>query len=498
MNDTTKTALLIFSLALLFLSGVLFFISKSQFDQTVGQIPEGSSIGSYPVGGADIASVLDAVQAIYESPIELTYLGSRIQLQPKDLGFGLNREETLNRFNNALAEASAGNTLLAYLFGQSHSEPVHSELIFTEDTDAVRSLLTDEIAPRYDRPAQAKQPAEDGTRFLPGHSGTALDAEAAVPLILEALRSDTDRSVELPVEEIPEPKAALVNLEIILRNVIDTWQDEGQVTEVYFSDPQTNEWFDIARRDRSDLIPEISFTAASTMKLPIMISSYARMDEEPTPITQKMLRLMITESKNDQTDWMMENIIGGEYAPLTVTEDMHLLGMKNSFLSGYFYLGAPLLALVETEANTRTDVSLKPDVYNQTTPRDMGTLMDALYRCEANGDGLLFDVLPDQITQHECEEMIQLLKDNHLPYLISAGVPDTVEVAHKHGWIEETDGLLHTMSNIGAVYSPGGDYILSIYTYHPENLIFDEGNTLFSQISAAVYDYFNPTAAEED
>ena len=91
--------------------------------------------------------------------------------------------------------------------------------------------------------------------------------------------------------------------------------------------------------------------------------------------------------------------------------------------------------------------------------------------------------------------MIGLLKDNHLPYLISAGVPDSVEVAHKHGWIEENDGLLHTMGNIAAVYSPGGDYILSIYTYHPENLIFEEGSTLFANISSAVYGFFNPDSA---
>ena len=93
--------------------------------------------------------------------------------------------------------------------------------------------------------------------------------------------------------------------------------------------------------------------------------------------------------------------------------------------------------------------------------------------------------------------MIGLLEDNHLPYLISAGVPDNVEVAHKHGWIEENDGLLHTMGNIAAVYSPGGDYILSSYTWHPENLIFEEGSTLFAQISSAVFNYFNPEGAED-
>ena len=281
----------------------------------------------------------------------------------------------------------------------------------------------------------------------------------------------------------------------MLRIVMDPLQDRGQITEVYLSDPSLDRSFDIARRDHSDLPPEIAFTAASTMKLPIMISSYIRMDEPPSAFTMKTLRLMITESKNDQTDWMMENIIGGPLAPLAVTEDLQKLGLNNSFLAGYFYLGAPLLDLVQTDANTRTDINVRPDVYNQTTAADMGILMDALYRCSRDGSGLLTVTFPEKITQAECTEMIGLLKDNHLPYLISAGVPDHVEVAHKHGWIEENDGLLHTMGNIAAVYSPSGDYILSIYTYHPENLIFEEGSTLFANISSAVYAFINPESA---
>ena len=88
--------------------------------------------------------------------------------------------------------------------------------------------------------------------------------------------------------------------------------------------------------------------------------------------------------------------------------------------------------------------------------------------------------------------MIDLLKNNKLPYLITAGIPDSVEIAHKHGWIEESDDLLHTMSNIAIVFSPNGDYILSIYTWHPTNLVFENGNRLFSAISNAVYNYFNP------
>ena len=483
--------LLFIALSLLFLAGVLTFLSYQRYLSIEPILPEGSVIADIPIAGLRPDEAVERVKAVYGQPVILSYEGELIRLEiPDNIDYEALEKDLTTRFNDIYKE----NTFLNYLSGKSfRTEPVRMEIPFHELPDPVETFLTEEVVPRYDIPAIPTQP--DGNSFRAGHPGRELDIEAALPLIDAARRSGDSRFAELPVRHTEQPSADIRNLEIRLRSVLDSYQDKGQVTEVYLSDPASNQSFDLARRDQEDLSPEIAFTAASTMKLPIMISSYARMDEPPNAFTMKMLRLMITESKNDQTDWMMENIIGGPLAPYAVTEDMEKLGLGNSFLAGYFYLGAPLLNFFTTEANSRTDINLRPDVYNQTTAADMGILMDALYRCEKNGSGLLIETFPGKITQAECGEMIGLLKDNHLPYLISAGVPDSVPVAHKHGWIEEDDGLLHTMGNIGAVYSPGGDYILSIFTWHPENLIFDEGNLLFSQISAAVYGFFNPEPA---
>ena len=484
--------LLFISFSLLFFAGVLTFLSWQRYRSIDRVIPDGSMIGDIPITGLSVDEAVERVRAVYGLPVDLDYLGSTIRLEiPENIDFdGLRKELT-----GKIDAVYQNNTFLNYLMGKFTQEPIRISLVFKELPDSVSQFLNDEIVPRYDIMPMSAQP--EGTGFRAGHDGQSLDVEASLPLIEEARRSGSDRSITLPVSIIPQPAANIQNLAVQLRAVIDAQQDKGQVTEVYLSDPGSGQSFDIARRDREDLIPEIAFTAASTMKLPIMISSYVRMDEAPSSFTMKTLRLMITESKNDQTDWMMENIIGGPLAPYAVTEDLQKLGLTNSFLAGYFYLGAPLLDLVHTEANSRTDINLHPDVYNQTTAKDMGVLMDALYRCSEDGTGLLTETFPGQITSDECAEMMGLLKDNLLPYLISAGVPDSVPVAHKHGWIEESDGLLHTMGNIATVYSPGGEYILSIYTWHPENLIFDEGNTLFSQISAVVYNYFNPAPAAD-
>ncbi|MBQ6519192.1 MAG: serine hydrolase [Anaerolineaceae bacterium] len=480
------------SLSLLFFAGVLTFLSWHQYQSIEKVIPDGSYIADIPITGLSPEEAIERVRSVYGLPVELAYRGSRIRLEiPESLDFGKLKEQLTAAINSVYAQ----NSFFNFLLGKYSQEPIRIQLSFNELPDSVRKFLQDEIAPRYDIIPMSVQP--EGNGFMAGHSGRSLDINAALPLIDEARKSGSSRSAELPVTELEQPAANIQNLALMLRATVDTWQDRDQVTEIYLSDPSSGQSLDIARRNREDLIPEIAFTAASTMKLPIMVSSYARMDEEPSAFTMKTLRLMITESKNDQTDWMMENIIGGSLAPFAVTEDLEKLGLTNSFLAGYFYLGAPLLELYHTDANSRTDINLNPDVYNQTTAKDMGVLMDALYRCSEDGSGLLTSVFPGKITRKECSEMIELLKDNLLPYLISAGVPDSVPVAHKHGWIEENDGLLHTMGNIAAVYSPGGDYILSIYTWHPENLIFDEGNILFSQISSTVYNYFNPAPIPE-
>lgn len=480
------------SLSLLFFAGVLTFLSWQQYRAIEPVIPDGSMLGEIPVAGLSSEDAVERVRSVYGLPVLLDYMGSTIALEVPD---SIDYEALKAGLDAQIDAVYAQNSFIGFLVGKFRQDPIRIPLTFSELPGSVRRFLEEEIRPRYDIQPLPVQP--EGAVFRAGHAGRALDTDASLPLIDAARQSLHDRTVHLQVNELPQPAGNLQNLELLIRSVVDTWQDRGQITEVYLSDPETDTHFDIARRDRADLVPEIAFTAASTMKLPIMISSYIRMDEQPDAFTMRTLRLMITESKNDQTDWMMENVIGGPLAPIEVTEDLQKLGLKNSFLAGYFYLGAPLLDLVRTDANSRTDVNLNPDVYNQTTAADMGMLMDALYHCAEDGSGMLTETFPGELTRSECTEMIGLLKDNHLPYLISAGVPDSVTVAHKHGWIEENDGLLHTMGNIAAVYSQGGDYILSIYTWHPDNLIFEEGSTLFAQISSVVYNYFNPESAAD-
>lgn len=51
--------------------------------------------------------------------------------------------------------------------------------------------------------------------------------------------------------------------------------------------------------------------------------------------------------------------------------------------------------------------------------------------------------------------------------------------------------LLFNFSDSGIVYSPGGNFVLSIFAYHPVQIVFDEANLLFANLGDAAYNFYN-------
>ena len=237
--------------------------------------------------------------------------------------------------------------------------------------------------------------------------------------------------------------------------------------------------------------PGIAFTAASTVKIPIMVSVFRRMDE-PTPQTASdLLEGMIVRSENPPADSLMNTYITPNTGPIFITEDMRQIGLENTFLAGLFAPGSALLQRYITPANQRLDYQTKPDVYNQTTTAELGMLLDDIYQCSQTGGGNFSAVFGNEITQSECQLVINYLTKNKIAVLLEAGLPEGTNLAHKHGWVTELDGVIRTILDAGIVFSPGGDYIIVVAMYQPTQLIFNVANQLQAEISAAVYNYFN-------
>ena len=125
----------------------------------------------------------------------------------------------------------------------------------------------------------------------------------------------------------------------------------------------------------------------------------------------------------------------------------------------------------------------------------MGSLLDDIYECAQNGGGTFAAVFGDKITQGECRSMITYLTRNEQPGLLREGLPEGTQIAHKHGWTSNTtDQTINFIADAGIIYTPGGNYILAVYTADDHQIIWDNGNKLLADLSRAVYNYYNLTS----
>ncbi len=448
-------------------------------------------IAGIPVGGLDRQQAAQRLIEAYDLPVELRYGDAIIHLDPSVVDFQLDLEAMLAAAEIQRAQQSFWVGYWDYLWNRTTpSEEIPLRASFSEQR--LRVYLQQEIASRYDKPPTPARPIVGTVNFEPGQPGSVLDIDAAIPLIARALNSLNNRSVNLPIITSSASRPAFQNLEILLKQTIDLSGFDG-ITGLYLLDLQNMAEIHFGYRQLQNIpvVPtDIAFTASSIIKIPILVSVYRRIGDQPDAETLKLISDMIDKSGNEAADWLMDRVIGTNRSPLAIGTDMRDLGLQNTFLAGYFYAGAPLLELVKTPANQRTDVFTDPDPYSQTTPSDMGMLLQDIYLCAENGGGSLPAVFPDQITQNECRQMIEYLARNKIGVLIEAGVPDGTRVAHKHGWVS-VNGIINTIGDAGIVYTPGGNYILVIFLYHPQQLVWEPASKLIADLSRAVYNYYN-------
>jgi len=480
------------SILVIFLALLLTVFQLINYSRLRATFPPDTYIGGIPVAGLDRRQTAERLTQFYSLPVEVRYGDAVIQLRPSAAGFRLDLEAMLAAADQQRIQQPFWNAFWDYLWNQMPAPAEVPLRAFTSD-ERLRNFLNEEIASRYDHPPAPAEPVPGTTNFSPGRPGTMLDVERAVVLISDAMRTPTNRVVNLSYDRISPSRPAFQNLQVMLQQVLNTQGYDG-LAEIYLLDLRTGQEISFAYNDGSIIAPGIAFTAASTMKIPIMVSAFRRIDEPASVEITRMLESMIELSENDPADRLMEVVMDNRLGPLEVTEDIQRLGFHNTFLAGFFYPGAPLLRRFATTANQRTDIDTSPDPYNQTTPQEVGTLLYDIYQCANTGGGTFSVVFPGEITQNECRTMIALLARNRIAVLIEAGLPEGIQVAHKHGWITDpADGLIRTMSDSAIIYTTGGNYILVVYLYHPVQLLFNPANELVAHLSQAIYNYYNLT-----
>lgn len=455
-------------------------------------------MGGVSVGGLDPLAASQRVLQIYTLPVEIHYANAIIQLDPVLVGFEVDIASMLAAGDYQRSSSSFWVGFWNYLWNQSASV-IDIPLVSTISEQRLRTYLIEEISSRYDKLPTSAQPIPGSTDFNPGTPGQVINIDRSIVLISDALRSPTKRTVIISSQKINASRPPIANLQLFIKQIIDENNFDGTIG-IYLLDLQSGEELHFAYQTNQSVPvkPDIAFTASSTIKIPIMISIFKNSNGVLDDNESKLMIDMLKKSENPAADSLMA-ILDKDRGPLHVTDDMQSLGLDNTFIAGYFYDNAPnLLPFHQTPANQRTDINTNPDWYSQTTPSDMGMLLEDIYQCSETAGGALITTFPGKLSKTACQLMVQYLKEDKIGLLIEAGVPDGTTVAHKHGWVLDVEtGVYHDISDSAIVYSPGGNYIISIYAYHPVQIIWEYPTSrlgaarMFADISRVVYNYFN-------
>jgi len=503
-RERTRSMFPLLSVGATLAAVILFVVELVAYSRSRAQMPPGLQIGGVSVGGLGREQALAQVANVYSTPVELLYRDTAIQLAPEAVSFRLETDAMLAAADQFRTDDPFWEGFWDHLWrqsGQVQSLPLRA----TYSEAQLREFLND-VAARYDRPASAVQPLTGTLEFSAGAPGHSLDVETSLDVVAAVLQRPSDRRAMLVSTEGSTARSGFEALETLLKQYIQDQGFEGLV-DMAVIDLQSGGELHLARMKGQDLPrnPDIAFAGMDIMKVAIMLESFRQWDGEPPPETSQLLGETIELSGNDKANLLLAQLGAGRSAeadvqPLSgpvgsqpgpeeqgaaaVTETLRRLGLESSFMAGA-YDQAEVPNPITTPANQREDIHTAPDVRMQTTPTDAAFLLMSVYQCAQGGGGALAAVFPHEVTRAECEQMVEHLARNRIGVLIEAGVPEGTRVAHKQGWTGDTNG------DAAIVFTPGGDYVLTLFLWQQEYLPWEESSPLMADLSRAVYNYFN-------
>lgn len=254
----------------------------------------------------------------------------------------------------------------------------------------------------------------------------------------------------------------------------------GAEVAVYFRD--------FARADSLLINADVSMHAASTMKLPVLIELFRRVDAgtlslDRTVVVENRFASIVdgspyTLDKNDDSDAGMYARIGGpvsigDLADRMITRSSNfatnvLIGLLDAKTVNATAraLGARSIQVLRGVEDTK---AFQQGLNNTTTARDLGLLLAAVETRVA-------------ASPRSCQAMKDILMRQEFNEEIPAGLPAGTPVAHKTGWIT---GTLH---DAAIVYPKGRPpYVLVVLTRKIEKE--KDAQKLIADLSRLVYDY---------
>lgn len=465
--------LLVLGSAFLLYQGFLFW-------RALDKLPPGTTIAGLPVGGLTPDAARDAINEHFLSPITVYNGEERIaELLPRDIGFTIDTEGMVAEARADWEKQEMWRRYAEFVVGMS-PQPIVVYVRARHDDAALESQLN-MIADFIDRPAEGPQLLADTGEIQSGRAGLITDRATTLYQLRSAFYSPDERQVDLTLIEEPAPDWTIQVLQDAIEKQLASF--EG-FASVFILDLQTGEEV----RINSD----VAVSALSIMKIAIFVEAYRALDNPPDAFQQELFLSTATASSNHSANLLLHLIAGEDntyQGAKVLTDEMHRMGMVNSFMAiPYDAAAVPSRpSTYDTPANMNPTIDTRPDPSMQTTAEDIGGLLTMIYYC-AKGEGGLLAVYPGEITQEECQAIVDLMVQNVEGNLIRFGVPDGTRVSHKHGWSFNEHG------DAGIVYTPGGDFVIYSLLAQPESdwLSSEYSFPFLWEISRAAYNYFNP------
>ncbi|MBP6297913.1 MAG: serine hydrolase [Anaerolineae bacterium] len=471
------------------LAGLGFFgIELYGFSQRETLLAEDVTVGGVEVGGLTVNAAVTKWEQVFNQPLVLLYGDAPpIVLDPASIDWRLNSNTM-----RANAQASAGDfwpRFLAHLTGSQLERSGATVSLLADYQEGLLRTVLEDIARRYDRAAGSAGYDVATLTVFEGTPGTQLDIDESIDRIDAALRDPVNRVVTLPIGDSAASRPSLSLLQSLIIAYLDTqgfiYDSSSSVASIFILDLQTGEELNI--------LGDVAFSAASTMKVPILVDFYRSLDIPPSQDEAFIMANSLLCSRNSSSNLLLRligqnDILAGVRS---VSSTAQFIGARNTYINAPFVEGVAGEALGSTTAPATApnpDFNTDPDPFNQTTAEDLGTTFALIYDCANYGSGLQTAYPGGEFSQNECRQMLELMSGNDLLRLLQGGIPAGTRISHKNGWLTETVG------DAGIVYPPSGrNYVISVFLWEDTGFQnFERLWPLVEGISRAAYNYFDP------
>lgn len=467
-------------------------------------VPPGVYLGGLQLSDLkDINDIRSHLEGVYAQPIAVHFGSKLLALRPQDVDFYLDVEQMVTEAGQYLAGPPFLDIAVRYALGFDQQR---------RDVPARYMLNSDKLAAWLEKAASEYNSQPQGARLISpspafttrahnipevpvgfvgayvqdwewaaGAPGYTLDVDASMPVLVAALSNADQRAATLVLKETPPAAPSMADLE---RAINSKLSDFPGFAAVYVHD--------LVVGDEANVDSDVSFSGMSTLKIAIATAIMHKLNggvKADDPVSYEVgqwLDFALGESSNYAANFLLRFLGDGDVTTGTrrFTELMGSLGFTSTFMqSGYDF--ETQLAEIPTPGNQQTEWDTDPDTNLQSTPKDMGRILSAIYAC-TQGKGVLVETYPNETTPDECMQILFYMTHDQFRELIWGGLPDHNRrwIVHKHGFAFESH------SDVALVWGPSGPYVLSIFLFRRGWMDWGTSNGAMQEISRITWNFF--------